>query len=141
MNKLTQVELAGLSAVEEWREITKANHPDISLSYTLLWLGIAGVAGSKYVQGILNKSDGDYQRFAGCAFVDDANNARLYSWFAMDNDALLIFNIIHKSCIVITLSTEEMILKILTHTGRGTGRDPIITYTREITVDAKKIHD
>lgn len=141
MNKLTQLDLAGLSAVEEWREITKVNHPDIPLSYALLQLGIAGVISSKQVKEILDNPDSDYQRFAGCAFVDHENKARLYSWFAMDEDALLMFNLIYKSHIVITLSTEEMILKILTHTGRGTGRDPIITYTREITIDAEKIHN
>lgn len=133
--------MVGLSAVEEWTEIIKVNHPDIPLSCALLHLGIAGIASPKQVREILDAPDSDYQRFAGCTFVDSENNAQLYSWFAMDNSALVMFNLMYKSRIVITLSTEEMILKIFTHTGRGTGRDPIITYTREITIDAKKIHD
>lgn len=132
MNKLSRHKLTGLTAVEEFREITLANHPDVSLRYALLRLGVAGVVSPKHVKEILDNSASDYQRFGGISFVDSENKIQLFSWFAMDEDALLMFSLVYKAHIQAVLTTDEMILQIFFHT--GSTEDPIHKYTRELTV-------
>lgn len=129
MKKLDRSELVGLSMVEQFREITKINL-DQKLAYVLILLGVCGLTTANELWKIANDFPNVSQPF-GTSTTINKGDVSIYSWVAMEKEALLLFSVKYKSQIIVVHTAEEMIIHFFCNTGQGPG-DPILRYTEKL---------
>lgn len=125
--------MAGLSAKEQFEQITRANQL-CKLKYILVYLGAA--ADMEHIHHVIHDHQADtptYQAFSAMTVNDINHRLHIYVWIAIEEEDLVIFRLKNHDDILAVHTAEEMVLQFSKY--QNLHNDPILAYTRILTYE------